>query len=108
MKKYFKEITILLIQMVLFYIYPLLSPDLNPMGMVFMIMLITFILSTIMGIMSKDKVKYIYPVVIAVLFIPSVFIYYNSTALVHSIWYLIISCIGLLVGITINKFINKK
>ena len=45
---------------------------------------------------------------ILILFIPSVFIYYNESALIHSVWYLVISSIGLLVGTIIYKIIHRK
>ena len=47
--------------------------------------------------------KYTYPILTAIIFIPSVFIYYNDSALIHTIWYLIDSIIGLLIGVLINK-----
>ena len=107
MKKYIKETIILFIQLLMFYIYPLLVGMNNPFGMVFMIILITLILSIIVGIILKSKIKYLYPVIISLLFIPSVFIYYNESALVHSLWYLIVSFIGICLGTIINKLKNK-
>ena len=98
MKKYSKEIILLLIQLFMFYIYPLLVISNNPFGMILMIILITFILSVIIGRIIKGKIKYLYPIIISILFIPSVFIYYNESALVHSLWYLIVSFIGILLG----------
>lgn len=103
MKKYLKEIIILLIQLLIFYIYPVFMGAEDAIGMVLFIVLSTFILSLILGIISKDKIKYLYPIIISILFIPSIFIYYNSSALIHSIWYLIISFFGLLIGSIINK-----
>ncbi len=103
MKKYSKEIIILLIQLLMFYIYPLLVGMDNPFGMVLIIVLITFILSTIIGRIIKEKIKYLYPILISVLFIPSVFIYYNESALVHSLWYLVVSYIGIGLGTLIYK-----
>ena len=99
MKKYSKEVIILLIQLLMFYVYPLLGEKNNPFGMVLMIVLVTFILSIIAGRIMEDKVKYLYPIVISVLFIPSVFIYYNESVLIHSVWYLVISFIGIRLGI---------
>ena len=57
---------------------------------------------------SKEKWKYIYPIIISILFIPSVFIYYNSSALIHAVWYLVDSGIGFLIGLIIYKITNKK
>lgn len=104
--KYIKEIIILLIQLFMFYIFPLFAGPTDAIGMVFLILLATFILSIIIGIISKYKIKYIYPIVIAILFIPSVFIYYNESALVHSLWYLVDSAIGIVLGTIINKIIK--
>ena len=103
MKNYLKEIIILFIQLFMFYIFPLFMGYYNPIGMVMLIILVTLLLSIIIGSISTKKIKYLYPIIISVLFIPSVFIYYNESALVHSIWHLIISSFGLLVGIIIHK-----
>ena len=106
-----KEVIILLLQLFMFYIFPLFSGPLNAMVMVLSIVLMTFLLSAVLGILSKSKTKYLYPIVIAVLFIPSVFIYYNESALVHSVWYLVVSGLGLMLGSVINIILaslNKK
>ncbi|MBE5820729.1 MAG: hypothetical protein E7310_08010 [Clostridiales bacterium] len=101
MKQYLKEIVILFIQLFMFYIFPLFMFLYEPIGTVMMILLTTFILSIVITIISKNKIKYFYPIIIAILFIPSVFIYYNESALVHSLWYLVISGIGMLIGLII-------
>lgn len=107
MKKYIKELIILVIQILLFYIFPLTAVQADEMGMVMLIILTTFILSIIIGSISKEKIKYFYPIIVAILFIPSVFIYYNESALIQSVWYLVDSFIGLLIGIVIYKLNNK-
>ena len=103
MKKYLKEIILLLIQIFMYYTYPLFCGPTDTMGMVFIILLTTFLLSIIITIVSKEKIKYLYPIIISILFIPSVFIYYNESALIHSIWYFVVSTLGIVLGITINK-----
>lgn len=108
MKRYIKEIILLLIQVFMFYIFPLFAGPTDAMGMVLLIIITTFVLSFLMGVLSKEKYKYIYPLIVAVLFIPSVWIHYNDSALIHSLWYLTDSIIGLAIGCIINKFINKK
>ena len=65
-------------------------------------------LAIIFASISKEKWKYIYPIIISILFIPSVFIYYNSSALIHAVWYLVDSGIGFLIGLIIYKITNKK
>lgn len=107
MKKYLKEIIILILQLVMFYVFPLTAGPTDTMGMVFLIIAATFILSIILGSISKEKIKYLYPIIVAILFIPSIFIYYNDSALIHSVWYLVISTIGFVIGTIIHKISSK-
>ena len=108
MKRYLKEIIILIFQLFMFYILPLFAGPTDTMGMVLLIILTTLLLSIIIGSISKEKIKYLYPIIVAILFIPAIFIYYNESALIHSVWYLIVSSIGLLVGTIIYKVTHKK
>ena len=103
-----KEIIIFLIQLFMFYIFPLFAGPKDAMGMVAVIIISTFILALCMGVFSKNKMKYVYPLFAAALFVPSVFIYYNSSALVHSLWYFVTASIGLIVGIGISRLNRKK
>ena len=111
MKKYKKELIIILSQLFMFYIFPLFAGPTDAMGMVFLIWLSTIVLAILITNISDKKIKYLYPIIISILFIPSVFIFYNESALIHSLWYLISSSIGILIGIVINilkkKFILK-
>lgn len=107
MKRYLKEIIILILQLFMFYIFPLFAGPTDAIAMVFLIILATLVLSIIIGSISKEKIKYLYPIMVAILFIPSIFIYYNESALIHSVWYLVISTVGLSVGIIIYKLTNK-
>ena len=107
MKKYIKELIILILQILLFYIYPFFAGPTDAMGMVFIIIIVTFILSMIIGT-SKYKIKYLYPPVTAAIFIPTVFIHYNESALIHSLWYLTISFVGLLIGIILSLIFKEK
>lgn len=104
MKKYLKEIIILLLQLLMFYVFPLFAGPTDAMGMVFLILLSTLLLSFILGCISSKNVKFLYPFLVAALFVPSVFIYYNSSALIHSVWYLVVSSSGLGIGSLIHVF----
>ena len=103
MKKVWKEIFISLIQLFMFYVFPLFAGPTDAMGMVFLILLATLLLSLVMGILSKYWIKYLYPAVTAVLFIPSVWIFYNESALIHAVWYLVIASVGLILGSLLRK-----
>lgn len=107
MKKYLKEIIILLLQIFIFYILPLLAGPADTMGLIVLIIITTFILSLILGIISKERIKYIYPIIISIIFIPTIFIYYNNSAMIYILWFLIDSYIGLIIGIIISIVINK-
>lgn len=106
MKKYLKELIILIVQLFMFYISPLFAHQDEMIGMVLLMIIVTFILSVLMGVLSNNKIKYIYPVVVSLIFIPSIFIYYNESALIHSVWYLIITLIGVTIGAIVNKVIK--
>ena len=108
MKKYLKEIITLLIQILMFYIFPLFAGPTDIMGMVVLMLLATLVLSIILTIISKEKIKYLYPLVVAIIFIPSIFIYYNGSALIHSLWYFVSSLLGTILGIITNKVFSKK
>ena len=64
MKRYLKEIVILILQLFMFYIFPLFAGPTDAMGMVFLIILATLLLSIIIGSISKEKIKYLYPLIV--------------------------------------------
>lgn len=112
MKKYLKEIIVFVLQIFMFYVFPLFAGPTDVIGMVILIILVTFLLSVVIGSISNLNVKYLYPVITAIIFLPTVFIYYNESAFVHSLWYLVVSSCGLIIGAVIHKlvykFIHKK
>ena len=44
----------------MFYIFPLFAGPTDAMGMVLLIIIATFVLSIIIGSISKEKIKYLY------------------------------------------------
>ena len=104
MKKYMKEIIILLLQGCVFYILPLTAGPTDMMGLILVIILATLVLSILMGVISEKKIKYSYPVLTAILFAPTVMIYYNESAYIHVLWYFIVSIVGMVIGIVLRKF----
>jgi len=107
MKKFFKEIVILFCQLFMFYIFPMFAGPTDAIGMVVLIILITLLLSFVLGIISNNKIRYSYPLVVSILFMPSIFLYYNESALIHSIWYFCVSLLGIVSGMVI-KFIIQR
>lgn len=108
MKKYIKEMVIILLQLFMFYISPLFAGPRDMIGMVLLIVLATLFLALVIGIISDKKIKYLYPLLVAIMFMPSIFIYYNESALIHSVWYLVVSTVGLLIGTLIHILTKRK
>ncbi len=100
------EIAVLIIQLIMFYLFPLLAGPTDAIGMVLIIIFVTFFLSLILGVRGKSKWRFLHPLVTSVIFIPSVFIYYNVSALIHAQWYLVISAVGLGLGALIGKLVK--
>ncbi|MBQ3131692.1 MAG: hypothetical protein IJC24_03190 [Clostridia bacterium] len=98
MGKYKKEIIAGLIQLAIFWLIPLcFSLSGGKGGAIFMVQLMligTIALSAFLCAGSENKVKYFFPLFSAAMFLPTVPVYYNSTALIHSLWYFIASWIG--------------
>ena len=108
MRLYIKEIIVMLLQLFMFYVFPLFAGPTDAIGMVVLIILATFLFSIVLGLISDKKMKYVYPVITAIVFVPSVFIYYNETAMIHSMWYLVVSSVGMIIGAILRKLIIRK
>lgn len=107
MKKYIKELIILLIQIFMFYIFPLFGGPTDAMGIIFILIVSTFVLSCLISCLSRSKLKYLYPVCVSILFLPTIYIYYNESAYIHILWYFVVSCVGILTSCIFNIIINK-
>lgn len=108
MKRYRKEVLLLAIQLFMFYILPFFAGPTDAIGMVLLILLATFALSTVMGMFSSGRLKLLYPALAAMLFIPSVFIHYNESALIHSVWYFVDSFLGLIIGMLLRRLLHPR
>ena len=108
MKKYSKEIIVFVFQVMVFYLIPFTAGPTDGLGLVVVIWFATLLLSIVFGLVSQKKRKIIYPFVVAVLFIPTVYIHYNYTALVYTVWYLIDSYLGVLIGSLIGKISRRR
>ena len=108
MKKYEKELILLALQVFMFYIFPLFAGPTDVMGMVFILIVSTFAIGYFAGMLSRLEWKWVWPAVVSLLFLPTIPIYYNFTALVHATWYLVISAAGMLLGWLIRKLFKMK
>ena len=107
MKRCFVEIVIPVLQAAVFYLIPFAGGLENPMGMVLLMLVLTFLLSALLGGFSRLHVKFLYPVLTAVLFLPSVWLFYNDSAWIHALWYLVVSFAGLGVGAFVRAIVKR-
>ncbi|MCI6077009.1 MAG: hypothetical protein SO040_02175 [Catenibacterium mitsuokai] len=86
-----------------FYLIPILIQDTGSGMFILLIVipLITLITSIIYGL--RNVFDFIYPLIVAILFIPTLFIYYNISAWVYIIAYSLIALIGEILGKTLQK-----
>lgn len=91
MKIYKKEILIILIQLLIFYTFPLISGPTDNMGLTVIILLSNLILSLIIGIFSQKNIKYYYPFIISILFTPIILIFSEKIMPLHLMLCLITS-----------------
>ena len=97
-KRYLTEIITMILQVCLFYILPLFAGPTDAMGMVVLILGGTALLSIANGWISTNKIRFLYCVIAALVFIPTIPIYYNWSAAIPIVWYFLVSLIGTLLG----------
>ena len=88
------------ILIIVFYLLPLLFKG----GIAFLFLLnpLTVLICSI--VFGKDnKLYFILPIISALLFLPSIFIFYNESAWIYGLFYAIISLIGSFIGNKLNK-----
>ena len=106
MKK-IREMSVYLIVIILaFYVLPVFINDTGT-GIFFLLILtpiICFVTSIIYGI--RHSFNLIFLLIIMILFIPTIFIFYNESAAVYVLIYGIIATIGNLLGSLIKKMSN--
>lgn len=100
------DVCLFIIQLLMFYLLPLLGAIVNEMIIMFAQISVTFLLSMLIGAMSDSRVKYVLPVLTTLIYIPSSYIYFSYNKVTYILLYLIFSCIGLLVGLITAKIIN--
>ncbi len=109
MNEFKKMTTYFLASAVSYYLFPLFG---NSTGSFMVILLIIipltcFVISFIYGF--KNGWNFFFSIIIGILFIPAIFIYFNSTAWVYIVGYLIISSAGVFVGKSFkNKTYHKR
>ncbi|WP_425539216.1 hypothetical protein [Microaceticoccus formicicus] len=98
MREFKKIVPYLVVNFIAFYLLPNLISDTGS-GM-FILLVIIPLTCVLTGIVlgMKNTFKWYYPVLVGLLFIPSIYIYYNESALVYAPAYGILALIGSLLG----------
>ncbi len=105
MKK--NRIVFILAVILTFYAVPPFIYLSNPMGLMLMIIpSMLFGVSVFYGVVNT--LEWFFPVIVAILFLPSVYIFYNETAGMYFAIYGLISAFGVYIGSLFNKKIISK
>ncbi len=98
MKVTLKMIPYLLVNIVAFYLLPMVIQDTGSAMFVLLVAipLICFTTAIVFGV--KNSFNWIYPLAVALLFMPTIFIYYNESAAFYLAVYGIIALLGSLIG----------
>ena len=86
-----------------FYILPFFVKDTGTAIVLLLVLMpiFDFIISLIYGM--KIGFKIFYPILVAIIFLPTIFIYYNMTAWVYILIFSVIAVLGSLIGKGIKK-----
>ena len=93
-----KLLPYLVVNLFIFYLLPILIRDTGT-GMLILIIiipLITLMTSLLCGL--KNSFEWLYPLLVMVIFLPSIFIYYNESALIYTLIYGGLSLLGSFIG----------
>ena len=110
MNKLKKMLPYLLVCALAFYVAPLLATDTG--GFIFVLLLavpaICLTASLIYGILNGfAPLQLLFPLFVGVLFVPSIYIFYNESAWVYAIAYGVISLIGNGIGYGIAMLLKR-
>ena len=103
MGKYKRELIVALMQLSIFWLLPLAMLKVSPMSAVLIMLMCTIVLAAYAAGASKNRIKYVLPLFAAVMFLPTVPVYYNSSALIHALWYFVSSAIGMGAGALLSR-----
>lgn len=107
MAKLKKGLVFLVLQLIIFYVLPLFAGPTDVMGLVIIQFAATFVLSIIVGLFSVSDIKFVFPVIATVSFIPAIMIYMNNTAYIYLAFYAVLTVVGVLLGSKVRNLFAK-
>ena len=108
MDKIKKGLIFIALQAVIFYVLPLFAGPTDIMGLVILQFGLTLVLSLIVGAFTQSQMKFVFPVIATVGFIPAIMLYMNYTAYIYLVIYAVITVGGVALGTGIRKLFVKE
>ena len=98
MKIILKIFPYLIVNVVAFYLFPIIIKDTGSAMIIMLAGIPLICLATAIVFGVKNSFQWLYPVIVALLFAPTIFIFYNSTAWVYIIAYGVVALVGNFIG----------
>lgn len=108
MNKMKKGLIFVVLQAIIFYVLPLFAGPTDVMGLVLIQFAATFVLSFIVGVSTQSTMKFVFPIIATVGFIPVIMIYMNYTAYIYLIFYAVLTVAGVALGTGLRNLFVKK
>lgn len=93
-----------LLNLLCFYLAPLFTRDTASAAFVLLVLFPAATVVCSLAAATKAGFCWVYPIAIAALFLPSIFLYYNSSAWVYSLLFALLSLIGCFFGWLVFRF----
>lgn len=106
-KKILKLWPYVLLVFIAFYAFPLLIKDTGSAMLVLLALIPFAVFASSLACGIKSGFSLIFSFIVFLLFLPSVFIFYNGSALIYSVVYLVIGTLGSGIGAGIRKIFTK-
>lgn len=103
MEKLKKMLPYLLINIGMFYLLPTLMKDTGSAMIILLILMPLGCFLTSLAYGVKNSFSWLYPIFVMLVFIPSIFIFYNESAFVYVFAYGVISLVGFFLGASFNR-----
>ena len=110
MLKIRKELWVMILQFIVFLGSPMIAKLSGEVYGLLMVLLIIYPISVLALSIAiswmESKLKYLYPLYVAIIFLPIAYIFLNNSAYVYSIVFAGISAFGIIIGV-ISNYISK-
>ena len=110
MLKIRKELLVMILQFIVFLSSPIIAKLYGEVYGLLMVLLIIYPVSVLALSIAiswmESKLKYLYPLYVAIIFLPIVYIFLNNSAYVYSLVFAGISAFGIMIGV-ISNYISK-